>query len=42
MSQREISSRDCLAYFLNDDGEFDYGMRIASIYQNFISFQNEF
>ena len=42
MPKKKIDNNDPLAYFLNDDGENDYGMRIASIYQNFISFQNEF
>ena len=42
LPERKIDDDDYLAYFLNDDGENDYGMRIASIYQNFISFQNEF
>ena len=42
LNERKIDDDDYLAFFLNDDGENDYGMRIASIYQNFISFQNEF
>ena len=42
MTERKIDNVDYLAYFLNDDGEIDYGMRIASIYQNFIDIQNEF
>jgi K+/H+ antiporter YhaU regulatory subunit KhtT len=42
MPKKKIDDEDYLAYFLNDDGENDYGMKIASIYQNFISFQNEF
>ena len=31
-----------IAYFLNDVGTFNYGMRIAAIYEKFISSQNSF
>ena len=40
--EHTLSKTDSLAYVLNDDGEIGYGMHLASMYQNFITYQNEF
>jgi hypothetical protein len=42
MKARQLSEESELAYFLNDDGQLDYGMHIAAINQKFIEWQNEF
>ena len=38
----QITSNSKLAYVLNDDGDNVFGMHIASIYEHFIHWQNEF
>ena len=40
--EHTLSKKDSLAYILNDDGEIGYGMHLASMYENFIKYQNEF
>ena len=40
--KKTISENDCLAYFLNDNFENDYGIYIATIYKVFITYQNDF
>ena len=42
MDEKELSIKSELAYFLNDINEEGYGMYLASAYQNFINWQNEF
>ena len=42
MEKKYLSEQDQLIYFLNDVNEQGYGMYLASAYQNFISWQNEF
>ena len=42
MPVRNLSSKDKLIYFLNDDGELLNGMYLASACQNFIEWQNTF
>ena len=42
MEEKSFSKSDKLAYFLNDANEVNYGMYIASAYQNFINWQNQF
>ena len=42
MTPKILNSEDKIIYFLNDDNELGYGMYIASAFQNFISWQNEF
>ncbi|OUM67355.1 hypothetical protein PIROE2DRAFT_58828 [Piromyces sp. E2] len=39
---KNLSKNDCLAYFLNDKFEDDYGKYIATAYKDFITYQNEF
>ena len=39
---RKFNENDSLSNFLIDNGQFDYGMQIAAIYQKFTSFQNDF
>ena len=39
---KEFSKKTELVYFLNDINEEGYGMYLASAYQNFINWQNEF
>ena len=42
MGEKTLSKNDKLAYFLNDVNEEGNGMYIASAYQNFINWQNQF
>ena len=42
MPIKDLSQKDTLNYFLNDDAELEGGMYIASAYQNFIFWQNSF
>ena len=42
MEEKAITDTSELAYFLNDINEEGYGMYLASAYQNFIKWQNEF
>ena len=42
MKEHLINENDCIKYILNDDGELGFGMHLAAIYQNFISWQNSF
>ena len=42
MDVKYLNEEDQLIYFLNDVNEQGYGMYLASAYQNFISWQNEF
>ena len=42
MLVKDLSSKDPIIYFLNDDGELGYGMYLAAACQNFISWQNSF
>ena len=42
MGEKTLSKSDKLAYFLNDTNEEGNGMYIASAYQNFINWQNQF
>ena len=42
MPKKEISEQDSISYCLNDDGELNYGMYLASLYQNLIFYQNQF
>ena len=37
-----LVNTDPIAYTLNDDGEIGYGMHLASMYRNFINYQNSF
>ena len=38
----DLDENNCLACFLNDDGEIGKGMYIAAAFQNFINWQNQF
>ena len=38
----DLDENKSIAYFLNDDGEIGKGMYIASAFQNFIKWQNQF
>ena len=40
MEIKEITEESKLAYVLNDDGEYDFGMNIAACYQLFTDWQN--
>ena len=42
MEKKDLSETDKLIYFLDDTNEEGYGMYLASAYQNFIKWQNEF
>eukprot|EP00833_Pecoramyces_ruminatium_P010610 jgi/Orpsp1_1/1184642/evm.model.c7180000090364.1 len=42
LKDKNISSKDCLAYILNDNIENNYGKYIATAYKDFITYQNEF
>jgi len=42
MNEKELSEKTELIYFLIDTNEEGYGMYLASAYQNFINWQNEF
>ena len=42
MPIKDLSEKDKLIYFLNDDGDYGGGMYLAAACQNFISFQNTF
>ena len=42
MPVKDLSSKDSIINFLNDDGEFGNGMYLAAACQNFISWQNSF
>ena len=42
MAIKNLSEKDYLIYFLNDNGELGGGMYLASACQNFISWQNAF
>jgi hypothetical protein len=42
MQEKSFTDKTELAYFLNDIKEEGYGMYLASAYQNFIKWQNEF
>jgi len=42
MNEKEFSKKTELIYFLMDINEEGYGMYLASAYQNFINWQNEF
>ena len=42
MPQIDLDENKSIAHFLNDDGEICKGMYIASAYQNFITWQNQF
>ena len=42
MVPKKISQNDFITYCLNDDGEFEYGMYLASMYDLFITYQNTF
>ncbi|ORX57745.1 hypothetical protein BCR36DRAFT_318513 [Piromyces finnis] len=39
---KNLSKKDCLAFFLNDKFENNYGKYIATAYKDFITYQNEF
>ena len=41
-NEKEYKDQMTLNYYLCDDGELDYGMRIAALYYYFIKIQNEF
>jgi hypothetical protein len=42
MPPKVIKNEDTISFILNDDGELGNGMYIASAYQNFIDWQNQF
>ena len=42
MEEKSLTDKSELVYFLNDINEEGYGMYLASAYQNFIIWQNEF
>jgi len=39
---KKLKENDCLAFFLNDKFEDNYGKYIATAYKDFITYQNEF
>ena len=39
---RKFNENDSLSNFLIDNGEFNYGIQLAALYQKFASFQNNF
>ena len=42
MPEKSISTSDSIAYCLNDDGDYGYGMYLAALYEKFIGYQNTF
>ena len=42
MPEISISASDSIAYCLNDDGDYGYGMYLAALYEKFIGYQNTF